>query len=592
MKQESAFVKKLLVYFKGYRKDCLLGPLFKLLEAALELAVPLVVADIINRGIAEQDKGHILKMGLLLAAMGLCGLVLSVVAQYFAARASAGFVRGVKSAAFAHIGKLSYADLDRLGSDTLITRMTGDAAQVQTGLNLALRLLLRSPFVVFGAMILAFTVDAQAAWPFAVTIPLLLLVVFALMLFSLPLYKRSAQGLDKVTGRTRETLAGVRVIRAFCKEEEEKKTFDADANALSRLLVKVGRLSALMNPLTYVIVNAATLLLIYTGALRVDAGALSQGELVALYNYMAQILVELLKLASLVITITRSLASASRIAALLEVAPSMTYRDAVFDKNEKSDEAVVFEDVSLRYAEGGDEALTALSFSAKPGETVGIIGPTGAGKSSLVNLIPRFYDASAGRVLVAGRDVKDYDETSLRRGVGVVPQKALLFAGTIRSNLAWGDPDAANDDAALYRALEIAQVADVVKSKGGLDAVVEAGGKNFSGGQRQRLTIARALVANPAILILDDASSALDYATDAALQKALGEALTDTTVFTVSQRASGVMHADKILVMEDGVLVGVGTSQELLASCPLYREIYETQFPPEKAAMEGGERHA
>lgn len=608
-------MKKMLVFFRGYGKESLLGPLFKLLEATLELMVPLVVAGIIQNGIAEKDTGYVVKASLLLVGLGLVGLIFSVVAQYFAAKASVGFVSGVKNALFHHIGKLSYADLDRMGSDTLITRMTGDANQVQSGLNLALRLLLRSPFVVFGAMIMAFTVNASAAMIFVVVIPVLAVVVFGLMLLSIPLYKKVQKGLDRLLGRTRENLAGVRVLRAFCKEEEEKQAFAGENDALTRLSRVVGRVSALMNPLTYVIINVAALFLIRSGALRINEGNLSQGELVALYNYMAQILVELVKLANLIITITRSLASASRIQSVLDTKPSMTYGTRRFEGITRED-AVVFDRVSLRYAAGGDNALSSLSFTVKKGETVGIIGGTGAGKSSLVNLIPRFYDVSEGQVRINGVDVREYDETSLREAIGVVPQKALLFSGTIRSNLLWGwnapageatfagkaapagsgtpSPDSEPPtDEILMAAARTAQAEEIVRSKGGLDAPVEAGGQNFSGGQKQRLTIARALVRRPSLLILDDSASALDYATDAALRKALREDVKDTTLFIVSQRASAVMHADKILVLEDGALVGMGTSQELLDTCPLYREIYETQFANEQAktASKGGDPH-
>lgn len=580
-------MKKLWKYVRGYEKESVLGPLFKLFEALLELLVPLVVAAIIDKGIGGGDKGYLVKACLLLVGLGAAGLLFSVTAQYFAAKASVGFVTALRHSLFSHVSGFSYTELDTVGVSTLITRMTTDANQVQSGYNMTLRLLLRSPFVVFGAMIMAFTIDLRAALIFAVTIPVLSLVVFGIMLLSIPLYKKVQQKLDRVVSSTRENIAGVRVIRAFCKEEEEEAEFRRRNNDLTRIQKFVGRISNLLNPVTYILINLATIYLIYTGALRVDTGDLTQGEVVALYNYMAQILVELVKFASLIISITRALASAGRIAAVLDIEPGMEEGAASFH-GVSGEEAVRFENVSLRYQNAGENSLDSISFSVKKGETVGIIGGTGSGKSSLVNLIPRFYDATEGSVRIDGKNVREYDSASLRAKIGVVPQKAVLFSGTIRENLLWGKEDA--DDEALWEALRIAQADRVVADKGGLDAVVEAGGRNLSGGQRQRLTIARALVRRPEILILDDAASALDFATDAALRRALRE-IRETTVFIVSQRASSLMHADKIVVLDDGEAVGVGRHEELLAGCPLYREIYETQFPSKTEDREGGEVH-
>ena len=553
-------MKKLWKYVRGYEKESVLGPLFKLFEALLELLVPLVVAAIIDKGIGGGDKGYLVKACLLLVGLGAAGLLFSVTAQYFAAKASVGFVTALRHSLFSHVSGFSYTELDTVGVSTLITRMTTDANQVQSGYNMTLRLLLRSPFVVFGAMIMA---------------------------LSIPLYKKVQQKLDRVVSSTRENIAGVRVIRAFCKEEEEEAEFRRRNNDLTRIQKFVGRISNLLNPVTYILINLATIYLIYTGALRVDTGDLTQGEVVALYNYMAQILVELVKFASLIISITRALASAGRIAAVLDIEPGMEEGAASFH-GVSGEEAVRFENVSLRYQNAGENSLDSISFSVKKGETVGIIGGTGSGKSSLVNLIPRFYDATEGSVRIDGKNVREYDSASLRAKIGVVPQKAVLFSGTIRENLLWGKEDA--DDEALWEALRVAQADRVVADKGGLDAVVEAGGRNLSGGQRQRLTIARALVRRPEILILDDAASALDFATDAALRRALRE-IRETTVFIVSQRASSLMHADKIVVLDDGEAVGVGRHEELLSDCPLYREIYETQFPSKTEDREGGEVH-
>ncbi|MBR0443354.1 MAG: ABC transporter ATP-binding protein [Clostridia bacterium] len=573
-------MKRLLTYLKPYTKQAILGPLFKLLEACFELFVPLVVADIIDVGIAQGDRAFILWRCLLLVALGAVGLVSSVTAQYFAAQAAVGFTASVRHALFSHIGKLSYSDLDRTGSSTLITRMTSDANQVQSGVNLTLRLVLRSPFVVIGAMIMAFTVDAPAALVFAVTIPLLSLFVFGIMLVCLPLYKKVQQKLDGITLSTRQSLTGVRVIRAFRKENDEIEHFEAANAALTAGQTRVGRLSALLNPFSYAMVNLAIVALIYAGALRVDGGAISQGEVIALYNYMSQILVELIKLASLIITITKAIACARRIGDLLAVEPSMQAPEVSQVSAKHCDEAVRFEGVSMRYNGAAEDTLHNISFSAHRGEIIGVIGGTGSGKTTLVNMIARFYDASEGEVFVDGLSVRDWNLEALRERIGIVPQKAVLFRGTIRKNLLWGNANATEDE--LYAALRTAQAEEIVRGKDGeLDATVEQHGRNFSGGQRQRLTIARALVRKPDILILDDSSSALDYATDAALRHGLRELAFSPTVFIVSQRATSLSHADKILVLDDGELVGIGTHDDLLRNCETYREIYESQFKKE-----------
>ena len=572
-------MKKLLKYLAAYRKESVLGPLFKLLEAAIELIVPLVVAAIIDRGIAQGDKGYIVRMCLVLVALGLIGLVCSVTAQYFAAKASVGFVKGLRHALYEHIQGFSYHTLDSVGISTLITRMTSDMNQVQTGLNLTLRLLLRSPFVVFGAMIMAFTIDVQAALWFVAAIPVLSVVVFGIMLLSIPLYKKVQGQLDRVLGNTRETLTGVRVLRAFGKEENEVQRFRENNEQLTAMQKRVGRISALMNPVTYVIINLAILALIRTGAIRVEAGILTQGAVVALYNYMSQILVELIKLANLIINITKSLACARRIQAVLEIPAG-----EALEKDAPAGDAslrVEFRHAGIRYSETGDESLTDICLQVRPGETVGVIGGTGSGKSTLVNLIPRFYDATAGQVLVDGVDVRAQDPAALRARIGVVPQKAVLFQGTIRDNLRWGNESATDDE--LLQAAQIAQAADVLTAKGGLDGEIEQGGRNLSGGQRQRLTIARALVRRPDILILDDSASALDFATDAALRKALRGLDYQPTVFIVSQRTSSIQHADQIVVLDDGCVAGVGTHEQLLDSCQVYREIYDSQFRKEAA---------
>ena len=571
---------KLLAYMKTYKKEAVLGPLFKLLEALLELLVPLVIAAVIDTGIAGGNRGYVIRMCLLLVGFGIVGLVFSITAQYFAAKASVGFVTKLRHALFDHIQGLSYTELDTIGTSTLITRMTSDMNQVQSGMNLTLRLLLRSPFVVFGAMIMAFTIDVKAALIFAAAIPVLSLVVFGIMLWCIPLYKRVQRKLDGVLSATRENLTGVRVIRAFCKEEEQISRFDACNQDLTRTQKYVGRISALMNPVTYILINLAIIWLVYTGALRVDVGLISQGAVVALYNYMSQILVELIKLANLIINITKSVACGNRIQSVFEIRSSLDAPEQAPAPKDFS-YAVEFDHVTLRYANAGDDSLSDISFAARPGETIGVIGSTGSGKSSLVNLIPRFYDASAGQVLVDGINVKEYPLDDLRNRIGVVPQKAVLFKGTIRDNLRWGNPDATDDQ--LLEAVQTAQAGEVLAQKGGLDFELEQGGKNLSGGQKQRFTIARALVKHPKILILDDSASALDFATDAALRKAIREMPGNPTVFIVSQRTSSLQHADQILVLEDGAVVGAGTHTQLLESCPVYQEIYQSQFRKEDA---------
>lgn len=572
-------MKKLWKYMRDYRREGILAPLFKLLEASLELLVPLVMAQIIDTGIASGDRGFILSRCGILAALAAVGLVCSITAQYFAAKASVGFAAKLRSTLFKHIQSLSYSKLDTQGTGTLIARITGDINQVQSGMNLALRLLLRSPFVVFGAMIMAFTIDVKAALVFVVTIPLLSIVVFGIMLWSIPMYKKVQARLDKVLGITRENLSGVRVIRAFCKEDKERREFGERNAALTKLQLIVGRVSAAMNPATYIMINLGIAVLIYVGALRVDSGILTQGQVVALYNYMSQILVELVKLASLIITITKALACAGRVSAALDVESDMHGADTM-PKEIDTDEEVRFENVEFGYATGGEPALSGISFSVKKGETMGIIGGTGSGKSSLVSLIPRFYDATGGHVYIKENDVKDYPLGALREMVGMVPQKAVLFKGTIRENLRWGSADATEEE--MERALSDAQALEIVKAKPeGLDSPVAQNGKNLSGGQRQRLTIARALIKKPEILILDDSASALDYATDLALRRSLAALSYRPTVFIVSQRASSILHADKIAVLDEGKMVGLGTHDELMQTCPVYREIYYSQYEQE-----------
>ena len=574
-------MKKLLKYMRGYGKECVLGPLFKLLEATFELFVPLVVASIVDTGIANRDTGYILKMCGVMIALGIIGLVCAVTAQYFAAGAAVGFASRLRHAVMEHILGLSYSQIDRLGTSTLITRLTSDINQVQNGVNLALRLLLRSPFVVFGAMIMAFTIDFDSALTFAVLIPVLCLVVFGIMLITMPMYKRVQASLDKVTSATRQNLTGVRVLRAFCMEDAETEQFSAQTGDLTQKQVGAGRISALMNPMTFVIVNLAVVVLVHVGALKVEGGILTQGLVIALYNYMSQILVELIKMANLIITMTKAAACGGRIADILDQQPS---QEDGADLTEVRG-AVEFKNVTARYSATGEPSLENISFRAEPGQTIGIIGGTGSGKTTLVNLIPRLYDAAEGEVLIDGKNVKDFDAVALRRQIGIVPQKAVLFKGTIRQNLLWGREEATDEE--LWAALDTAQAREVVKSKENeLDALVEQGGVNFSGGQRQRLTIARALVRRPKILILDDSASALDYATDAALRMAIRNMPDAPTTFIVSQRAASVRHADLILVLEDGQLVGSGTHEALLESCEVYQEIYYSQFPKEVASHE------
>lgn len=636
-------MKRLLVYLKDYKKESVLGPLFKLLEASFELFVPLVIARIVDTGISGKDYGYVWRMGGILLLLAVIGLTCSVTAQYFAAKAATGFATNLRHSLFSHIQSLSYTEMDKLGTAAMITRMTSDINQVQSGANLVLRLFLRSPFIVFGAMIMAFTIDVKAALIFVVTIPLLSIVVFGIMLISIPLYKKVQAGLDKVLGRTRENLTGVRVIRAFNREDEELEAFTGENQALTRMQMFVGRFSACMNPVTYIIVNAATIVLIWTGAVRVDSGILTQGQVIALVNYMSQILVELVKLANLIITVTKAFACADRISGVLELKSSLPQakeesstgaapRGEGGERTDSSQKAgsgsreyeknsyIQFKHVDFSYQDAGADALNDIDFSVEKGQTVGIIGGTGSGKTTLVHLLPRFYDVTEGKVLIDGKDVRDYPLKALRAKIGIVMQKAVLFHGTVRENLRWGivdgkpgeagdisgagvegmnrnmEPDMAEDmagvraeyadeDARMWEALEIAQAKEFVEKKeGGLDFEIEQGGKNLSGGQRQRMTIARAVVRKPEILILDDSASALDYATDAALRKAIRNASDDMTVFIVSQRAASIMYADKILVLDDGRIVGQGTHEELLASCEVYQEIYYSQFEREEGA--------
>lgn len=582
-------MKKLLIYLKAYRKEACLAPIFKMLEAVFELFVPLVIKGIIDYGIAAEDRAYCLRMGLLLLLLAVIGLAMATTAQWFSARAAAGFAAKIKQVLMEHIQKLSYTELDTIGTSTLITRMTSDVNQVQTGTNLVLRLFMRSPFIVFGSMIMAFTIDFKAAMIFVITIPLLSVVVFGIMLSSIPLYKKVQSQLDRVLGITRENLTGVRVIRAFNKEEEEISHFKTENEQFTRLQTFVGKISALMNPLTFVIVNSAILVLVWTGAWRVEGGILTQGAVVALVNYMSQILVELIKLADLIINITKAVACGNRIQKVLEVEPSMENgsKECIEEKRTPAN-AVDFNHVSLTYSGAGAQSLTDIDLHVKTGQTIGIIGGTGSGKTSVVNLIPRFYDATQGNVLVFGKPVKEQDMESLRSQIAVVPQKAVLFAGTIRENMKWGKEDATDEE--IMEALTIAQAAEVVQKKeGGLDAFVEQGGKNLSGGQRQRLTIARALVRKPRILILDDSASALDFATDAALRKAIREMKNAPTVFIVSQRTSSIRFADQILVLDDGKSVGVGMHDELLTTCSVYKEIYDSQYKKTDSKKSGKE---
>ena len=568
-------MRKLLRFLKDYKKESILSPLFKLLEASFELFVPLVMAAIIDTGIGNKDGGFILKMCGILILLAIVGLTCSITAQYFAAKAAVGFATKVRHALFDHIQKLSYTEMDTAGTDTMITRMTSDINQAQSGVNMVLRLFLRSPFIVFGAMIMAFTIDVKAALIFVVTIPVLSVVVFGIMIITIPLFRRVQASLDKVLGVTRENLTGSRVIRAFNKEQEEIADFDESNERLTDVQLFVGKISALMNPLAYIIINVALVILIWTGAIQVNIGKISQGEVVALVNYMSQILVELVKLANLIITVTKAIACGNRVQSIFEMETSMV--DGNGSKKEDTGYTVEFRNVSMRYKGAGADTLTGIDFKAKPGDTIGIIGGTGSGKSSVVNLIPRFYDVTEGQVMVDGMDVREYKITDLRDKIGIVPQKAVLFAGTVRSNLAWGKEDATEEE--MQQALSVAQAAEVVDKKDGkLDAEVEQGGKNFSGGQKQRLTIARALVKQPEILIMDDSSSALDYATDAKLRQAIHNMPNRPTVFIVSQRAASIMYADKIIVLDDGTVAGTGTHEELLKDCSVYQEIYYSQF--------------
>lgn len=581
-------MRKLMVYLRGYKKETVLAPLFKMLEASFELLVPLVMVQIIDRGIAEADRGYIFQMSLLMITLGVVGLVCSITAQYFAAKAAVGFAAQLKHSLFAHIQSLSFSEMDTIGTSTLITRMTSDVNQVQSGVNLILRLFLRSPFIVIGAMVMAFTIDVKAAVVFTVTIPLLCIVVFGIMLISMPLYKKVQAGLDRILKITRENLTGARVVRAFNKEEAEIRGFEEGNTDLTKMQMFVGRISALMNPVTYIIINGAVIVLIRTGAWQVDKGYITQGEVVALVNYMSQILVELIKLANLIITVTKAFACANRIQDVFETEPGIVQtvqevREREGKDGEEREEAVSFEQVGLTYKNAGAESLTEISFRAYKGQTIGIIGGTGSGKSSIVNLIPRFYDATRGSVRINGIDVKDYPLEQLRAKIGMVMQKAVLFKGTIRENLLWGKEDATEEE--MWRALEISQAKEFVETKeGGLEAGIEQGGKNLSGGQKQRLTIARALIRKPEILILDDSASALDFATDARLRKAIREMEEEITVFIVSQRASSIQYADSIIVMDDGEIAGIGTHEELLQNCGVYREIYDSQFKKEGRA--------
>ena len=610
-------MRKLLIYLKDYKKESILGPLFKLLEASFELIVPLVVASMIDVGIPAQDKGYIVKMALVLVALGIIGLTSSVTAQFFAAKAAVGFATKVRHALFEHIQKLTFGQMDSQGTATLITRMTSDVNHVQNGVNLVLRLFLRSPFIVFGAMIMAFTVDVKAALIFVVVIPLLLIVVFAILLISIPMFGRVQANLDQVMRTTRENLTGSRVIRAFAKEPEEIEEFRRENRVLRNVQVVAGRVSALMNPVTYIIINGGLMALIYVGALQIEGGILSQGQVVALINYMSQILVELIKLANLIITVTKAIACGNRIEAVMEIPAGFPEESGETGRSPMQDDMklteskkgsgksgislppeelpredcpykVVFDQVGMAYNEGGDEAISDVNLKVKKGETIGVIGGTGSGKSTLVNLIPRFYDVTRGRVLVDGIDVRDMEPEKLRSKIGMVLQKAVLFRGTIRENLFWGNEGA--DDEEIWKALETAQAKEFVEQKeDGLDTMIEQEGRNLSGGQRQRLSIARALVRKPEILILDDSSSALDYATDLKLRQAIKALPGDMTVFIVSQRASSLMHADQILVLDDGDVVGLGTHEELLKNCETYREIYDTQVEKKTEQQDGRE---
>lgn len=581
-------MKRLMMYLKDYKKESILAPLFKLLEAFFELLVPLVMANIIDYGISNRNMGYIGKMGLLLLLLGVVGLASSITAQFFAAKAAVGFSTQLRQALFNHIEDLSFTDIDKAGTSTMITRMTSDVNQVQSGINMTLRLFLRSPIIVFGAMIMAFTIDVKCALIFVVAIPLLSVVVFGIILSTIPMYKKVQSKLDQVLGITRENLTGVRVIRAFHQEAKEADRFRENNEALSAMQIFVGKISACMNPVTYIIVNGAIIALIYTGAVQVNIGNLSQGEVVAIINYMNQILVELVKLANLIVTMTKALACAERVASVFDIGADAAYVGAqdqkLADKVDQSAPFLDFKHVSLTYQGAGAPTLQDMNFTVNRGDTVGIIGGTGSGKTSLVNLIPGFYPATEGEILLESRDIRTMNDEELRGRIGVVPQKAVLFKGTIRSNLQWGKPDATEEE--MWKALELAQASEVVDGKPGkLDATVAQNGKNFSGGQRQRLTIARALVRNPEILILDDSASALDYATDAKLRAAIRTLEDKTTTFIVSQRASTIRHADKIIVLDDGEIAGMGTHDELLKDCTVYQEIYYSQYPEQRGGV-------
>lgn len=588
MHRNEDFMKQLMMYLKDYKKESILAPLFKLLEAFFELLVPLVMANIIDYGISNRNMGYIGKMGLLLLLLGVVGLASSITAQFFAAKAAVGFSTQLRQALFDHIEDLSFTDIDKAGTSTMITRMTSDVNQVQSGINMTLRLFLRSPIIVFGAMIMAFTIDVKCALIFVVAIPLLSVVVFGIILSTIPMYKKVQSKLDQVLGITRENLTGVRVIRAFHQEAKEADRFRENNEALSAMQIFVGKISACMNPVTYIIVNGAIIALIYTGAVQVNIGNLSQGEVVAIINYMNQILVELVKLANLIVTMTKALACAERVASVFDIGADAAYVGAqdqkLADKVDKSAPFLDFKHVSLTYQGAGAPTLQDMNFTVNRGDTVGIIGGTGSGKTSLVNLIPGFYPATEGEILLEGRDIRTMSDEELRGRIGVVPQKAVLFKGMIRSNLQWGKPDATEEE--MWKALELAQASEVVDGKPGkLDATVAQNGKNFSGGQRQRLTIARALVRNPEILILDDSASALDYATDAKLRAAIRTLEDKTTTFIVSQRASTIRHADKIIVLDDGEIAGMGTHDELLKDCTVYQEIYYSQYPEQRGGV-------
>lgn len=574
-------MKKLLVYLKDYKKECVLAPLFKLLEASFELLVPLVMASIIDVGIANNDKPYIIKLGCVLVLLGVIGLASSITAQYFSAKAAVGFSKNVRHALFKHIESLSFDAIDRIGTSTMITRLTSDTNQVQNGVNMVLRLFLRSPFIVAGAMFMAFTIDVKASLIFVVVVAALTLVICVIMKITMPLYKKVQNALDGVLLSTRENITGVRVIRAFNKEEDEIKSFDEKNDVLSKLQIYVGKVSGLMNPLTYAIVNIGIILLIYKGAIYVDNSVLQTGEVIALINYMSQILVELVKLANLIVTVTKSFACANRISDVFDIEPAASFDGdtsgvSEFDKDSK-DEFVVFDNVCMSYYGASNEALSDITFSVKKGMTVGIIGGTGSGKSTLVHMIPGFYKPCKGGIKIGGHDINEWNITALREKIGIVLQKAVLFKGTIRDNMYWGREDISEDE--LKEVINISQSAEIVEKKeGGLDAVIEQAGRNLSGGQKQRLTIARALARKPDILILDDSSSALDYATDAKLRKALKELKGETTIFVVSQRTSSIAHADMIIVMDDGCIAGIGTHESLLNDCELYREIHSTQL--------------